>query len=75
MRTTTVRTFRNTFWCCYVVLFVLAFLLVRHLEGAGVFDSVGLWHSLYYAAGIALPTAVILALFGKSILSRMVPRR
>ena len=69
------RTFRNVFWGSYVVLFVLAFVLVRHVEGAGVFDGVGLWHSLYFAAGIALPIAAILALFGKTILSYWGPRR
>ena len=58
---------RNAFLFWYAVSFVLAFPLVRHFEDIGVFDSIGIWYSIYCAAGVALPIALILVASAKGI--------
>jgi hypothetical protein len=63
------REFCNAFWRWFVVFFVLAFIFVRLMESAGYFDSIGIWYSVYSAAGIALPIAAVFAIFGGSLLS------
>ena len=63
------REFRNAFGRWFIAFFMLAFIFVRLMESAGYFDSIGIWYSLYSAAGIALPIAAVFALFGSSLLS------
>ena len=62
-------TFRNAFLCWYAIFFVLAFIVVRHMQDVMFFDSLGIWYTVYCAAGIALPGALIFAAFGKRLLA------
>ena len=55
--------FRNSFLRWLVVLFVVAFFVVRELQDTGTFDDLGLWYTIYCAAGISLPVAAVLAFF------------
>ena len=60
-------TFATKFWLWYVVWFVLALVFVWRMQGAGLFDSIGVWYTLYCAAGLALPGAFICSVFGKHV--------
>ena len=60
------REYRIAFLLWFALLLGPAYLFVTHMQLAGSFDSVGLWYTIYCAAGFALPVAAILAFFGKA---------
>jgi len=62
------RAYRNLFLFWYAVSFILVFPLVRQFQNEGLFDSIGIWYSVYCAAGFALPVALILAAYTKQIM-------
>jgi hypothetical protein len=63
------RQYWHYFLPLFVVLFVIAFFVVRNLQNAGDIDSVGLWYTIYCAAGFSLPIAAVLAVFGTTLFS------
>ena len=56
--------FRNAFWRWFLVLFVVAFLFLQY---AG--DDAEPFESAYYAAGIAVALAAVVAFLGKWLLT------
>lgn len=63
------REYWHYFWPLFIALFVLAFFVISTLQDAGDADSVGLWYTIYCAAGFSIPIAAVLALFGDTIFS------
>jgi hypothetical protein len=68
-------TFGRRFWRWYAIWFVIALIIVWRMQEAGLFDSIGLWYTIYSAAGFALPGAFICAVFGKAVWNYWGPRR
>jgi ABC-type polysaccharide/polyol phosphate export permease len=55
--------FRNSFLRWLVVLFSIALVGVHELQGSVIFDDLGLWYTIYCAAGISIPLALVFAFF------------
>ena len=53
-------TLHTIFFIWYAASLVPAYLLVRHFQDAGTFDSIGIWYTVYCAAGLAIPIALVL---------------
>ena len=63
------------FWLWHAIWFVVALVFVWRMQDAGLFDSIGLWYTVYSAAGLALSAALISAVFGKHVWTYWGPRR
>ena len=61
-------TLRTIFFFWYAVSLVPAYLLVRQFQDAGTFDSVGIWYTIYCAAGLAIPIALVLTASTKRLM-------
>ena len=57
------REYRKYFLRWFIVLFPVAYLVVRELQDSGDFDNFGIWYTIYCATGISLPIAALVAFF------------
>jgi hypothetical protein len=67
--------FMRKFLLWYVAWFVIAVYFVHRAQDAELIDSIGIWYTIYCAAGFALPAAFVCAAFGKHIWSAFYLRR
>ena len=58
---------RTFFWVVVLALVVPAFLVERHLEGAGLVDVLGLWYTVYCVLAFSMLVAAAMTLLRKFI--------